>query len=324
MKKSFANSKITRFLATPRGKRALNIAYSWGAAVVILGALFKLLHWSFGDEMLFVGMMTEFFVFFISGFESTEEPYKWERVYPELRRDDEMSPEELEEHRSYISERAAEAHKRVEGWERSPIYSHHTTSGNVIAANTQTPPLAEVLSEEQINELATSIGRLGKAVDQLSRLATLTTDLTHQWENLHIDSNSLEQQTKAYKEQVETLNRSLAGLSSAYEAQLRDVTGQVNAIENINRGLDRLGQMYDGCIMEGNIFRSEHSRMARQLQDLNAVYARLLDAMTVNMTISRPYDPYTPQYGTRDNYPPSRREAYPPRDEYSTPNNQQH
>ncbi|WP_025842222.1 T9SS inner membrane protein PorL/GldL [Porphyromonas gingivicanis] len=323
MKKSFSNSKITRFLATPRGKRALNIAYSWGAAVVILGALFKLLHWPFGDEMLFVGMMTEFFVFFISGFESTEEPYKWERVYPELRRDDEMSLEELEEHRAYIAERATAAHQRAEVWASTPSHRGAMDYATSTTTSPQTPPLAEVLSEEQIAELASSIGRLSKAVDQLSRLATLTADLTHQWETLHIDSDALEQQTKVYQEQVETLNRSLAGLSSAYEAQLRDVTGQVNAIENINRGLDRLGQMYDGCIMEGNLFRSEHSRMARQLQDLNAVYARLLDAMTVNMTVPRSYDPYTPSYGARDNYSPTRRESYPPREDYSTPNHQQ-
>lgn len=316
MKKAFSNSKITRFLSTPRGKRLLNITYSWGAAVVILGALFKLLHWPFGDEMLFVGMMTEFFVFFISGFESTEEPYKWERVYPELRRDDEMSLEELEDHRAYIAERASEAHRRAEGASYSPTYtSAHQAAGT-------TPPLAEVLSEEQINELAASIGRLGKAVDQLSRLASLTADMTRQWENLHVDSDALGVQTKAYQEQIETLNRSLSGLNSAYEAQLRDITGQVNAIENINRGLDRLGQMYDGCLMESNVFRSEHSRMARQLQDLNAVYARLLDAMTVNMAPPRGYDGYGSAYGTRDPYAPSRREAYPPRDEYSTPNNQ--
>ena len=47
--------KLSLFLASRRGKKVLNVAYSWGAAVVIVGALFKLLHWSFGDQMLFVG-----------------------------------------------------------------------------------------------------------------------------------------------------------------------------------------------------------------------------------------------------------------------------
>ena len=61
--------RLERFLASERGKRILNYFYSWGAAFVILGALFKLLHIRYGDEILLVSMLTEFAVFFISGFE---------------------------------------------------------------------------------------------------------------------------------------------------------------------------------------------------------------------------------------------------------------
>ena len=64
--------RLERFLASQRGKRILNYFYSWGAAFVILGALFKLLHIRYGDEILLVSMLTEFAVFFISGFERPE------------------------------------------------------------------------------------------------------------------------------------------------------------------------------------------------------------------------------------------------------------
>ena len=75
-------SRLETFLASERGRRILNRFYSWGAAFVILGALFKLLHIRYGDEILLVSMLTEFVVFFISGFERPEKSYNWEAVFP--------------------------------------------------------------------------------------------------------------------------------------------------------------------------------------------------------------------------------------------------
>lgn len=54
------------FLSSERGKRVLNFLYSWGASIVILGALFKLLHIPYANQILFVAMITESIVFFIS------------------------------------------------------------------------------------------------------------------------------------------------------------------------------------------------------------------------------------------------------------------
>ena len=78
--------RLEHFLASERGKRILNYFYSWGAAFVILGALFKLLHIRYGDEILLVSMLTEFAVFFISGFERPEigskEAESSDKAYP--------------------------------------------------------------------------------------------------------------------------------------------------------------------------------------------------------------------------------------------------
>ena len=61
------------YLASEKGKRVLNFCYSWGASIVIIGALFKLLHLPYGNQILFVAMTVEALVFFIPGFE-IEEP----------------------------------------------------------------------------------------------------------------------------------------------------------------------------------------------------------------------------------------------------------
>ncbi|MCH3880760.1 MULTISPECIES: type IX secretion system motor protein PorL/GldL [Tenacibaculum] len=65
-------------------KKLFNMAYGIGAAVVILGALFKILHWPYGNEVLMVGMIVEAIVFFISAFEPVEDDLDWTKVYPEL------------------------------------------------------------------------------------------------------------------------------------------------------------------------------------------------------------------------------------------------
>lgn len=65
-------------------KQMFNMAYSFGAAVVIIGALFKIQHWEFGSEILTIGMIVEAFVFTLSGFDRVEEDLDWTKVYPEL------------------------------------------------------------------------------------------------------------------------------------------------------------------------------------------------------------------------------------------------
>ncbi|MDN3595404.1 gliding motility protein GldL [Zunongwangia endophytica] len=64
--------------------KVMNMVYGIGAAVVIIGALFKIMHWPFGNEMLILGLVTEAFVFLVSAFEPVDEGYDWSLVYPEL------------------------------------------------------------------------------------------------------------------------------------------------------------------------------------------------------------------------------------------------
>ena len=73
------------YLASERGKRVLNFCYSWGASIVIIGALFKLLHLPYGNQILFVAMTVEALVFFISAFEKPFNEYHWEEVFPVLK-----------------------------------------------------------------------------------------------------------------------------------------------------------------------------------------------------------------------------------------------
>ncbi|MBK5193239.1 MAG: gliding motility protein GldL [Flavobacteriaceae bacterium] len=65
-------------------KKITNMVYGLGASVVILGALFKIMHWPFGNAMLIAGLITEALVFAYSAFEPVDDDLDWSLVYPEL------------------------------------------------------------------------------------------------------------------------------------------------------------------------------------------------------------------------------------------------
>jgi len=83
-----------KFFESKKGKNLMSKLYGWGASVVILGAMFKILHWDGADLMLTIGLTTEAVIFFISGFEKPHAEYDWSLVYPELAgmNDENLSP----------------------------------------------------------------------------------------------------------------------------------------------------------------------------------------------------------------------------------------
>ena len=86
-------------------KKMFNMAYGLGAAVVILGALFKIAHYPGGTEMLTIGMVVEALVFALSAFEPVEEDLDWTNVYPELVGGDAKEKEQVQDSQSLLSQK---------------------------------------------------------------------------------------------------------------------------------------------------------------------------------------------------------------------------
>jgi len=219
-------NRLEQFLQTERGKRFINFAYSFGAAIVILGAMFKLLHFPFGNEMLFIGMVTEVCVFIISAFDTPVRDYPWEQVFPVLAS---QNPEERPDFSAETFRPAPAITTPAGGTQEAAFHSRQT---------------------------ATDSG------------ADIPRELTGQ--------------TEVYSRQMEQLNSTLAGLNALYEVQLKSISGQIDTIEQINRGLQRLKTAYSDTLPDGSVIGRETERMAAQLRELNDAYARMLQAMTVN------------------------------------------
>ena len=226
---------IQAFMDSARGKTVLNYLYSWGAAIVILGTLFKLTHMAGANLMLFVGMGTEVLVFFFSAF---ERPYD---VAEEEKRE-----EEAEEALAHTPGQPVIINGPIVtgggsyGEEGAPVVIG-TGSGVVQTGPVQVPDIENISEMDKVTEeYVEQVRALNEAIQRIS------------------------QQTEALGrnlEEMDTLSRNLTGVNAIYEIQLRGASGQLNSIDQVNE---------------------QTKKMAQQVEELNGLYARMIEAMTTN------------------------------------------
>ena len=217
-------TRIQDYLDSPKGRILLNYLYSWGAAVVILGALFKLTHIKGANLMLFIGMGTEVLVFFISGF---ERPY-----IPSEADDDEDDAPRLRGNIIINGNPAAPV-------QQAPVQQQSTPAA--AATGIESGSGLNVGGVEQITQ------------DYISRVH----DLTLKMEQMCRHSDRMEQSS----EELEQLSRNLISINTFYEMHLKSASTQM---ENLDKVSQQTRQMVD------------------QIEELNRVYARMIEAMKVN------------------------------------------
>lgn len=330
---------IEMFLSSEKGKRVLNFCYSWGASVVIIGALFKLLHLPYANQILFVAMITEAAVFFISAFERPNDEYHWEDVFPVLKSKNPLDRPDFSKGSEANGGNGIQVGGVVMNMGNDMSSNTSAVSGAAAAAS-----LGLNVTEEDTRNLSDSIKKLSGAAEQISKMAELTeatqkyleqlSSMSEQMEKFsqvtnsltsasdtllnayqHISDNSdgISQNSKGYVQQMEALNQNISGLNAIYEAQLRSISMQIENIEQINAGLSRIKDMYNGSVVDSSVFRSETEKMTQQLAQLNQVYSRLLQAMTVNMA------PQQPMYQQQPYQQPMYQQPYGYQQPYNAP-----
>ena len=299
----------------------MNFLYSWGASIVILGALFKLLHIPYANQILFVAMITESIVFFISAFEHPNKEYHWEDVFPVLKSKNPMDRPD------FTGTPISTMINSTDNVEDDEIAGGINIGSAASKANAQRGGSLNIagnldVTEEDTKNLSESIKKLSGAAEQISKMAELTeatqkyleqlsgmsenmerfSQVTHSltnvsdtllnsYKSITDNSDGISQNSRGYVHQMEQLNRNVSGLNTIYEIQLKSISSQIESIEHINSGLSRIREMYDGSVVDSSVFRNETEKMTRQLAELNQVYSRLLQAMTVNMGYQQPAQP---------------------------------
>jgi len=203
-------------------KKLFNMAYGLGASVVIIGALFKILHWEFGPLtgglLLAIGLITEALIFAISAFEPVDEEYDWAMVYPELaggqgeaRSNDRAQIKEAE---ASLSAKLDELLKEA-GVDASLMESLGTSIRNFEGAAKGIAPTVDAMestrkySDEMIQAAAQmeSLNSLYKVqLESASRQASINEEVV--------------QNSSALKDQMESLASNLSSLNGVYGGML--------------------------------------------------------------------------------------------------------
>ncbi len=273
--------RLQKWMDSVPGQTFLNYAYSWGASIVILGTLFKLTHLPGANFFLFLGMGTEVFVFFISAF---DRPFDKTTDGMELDTHVVSAEDQVEPATSAVAAAATPA--TVIGGNGGTIIIGGGSVGSGVPSpagetsesseTSQTSSSSQAsVDTEAIAAVSSSVTTMagGAAValpqvnpeleeatanyvDELKRLTEMLSKVTEQSERLARDS-----------EEMENLNRTLTGICKVYELQLKSASSQIGTIDDIN---------------------AQTHRMAEQIAELNGIYARMIEAMTVNMRAASP------------------------------------
>lgn len=266
---------LQKWMDSVPGQTFLNYAYSWGASVVILGTLFKLTHLPGANIMLFAGMGTEVFVFFLSAFDRPFDKTQDGKELPTHIDDEEIDNEEAEVEAAYEAgrngESPAEAAAHVGaavGGGGTIIIGGGSIQGGAAVQGTVGSGVAAGSDAAAVNVAAAAadfVANREVAVQLADAQASYLEQLKNLTETLQKVSEQSVRLTRD-SEEMENLNRTLTGICKVYEMQLKGASQQIGTIDQINE-------------------QSRH--MAQQIEQLNSIYARMIEAMTVNMNLNQ-------------------------------------
>lgn len=277
---------LQKWMDSVPGQTFLNYAYSWGASVVILGTLFKLTHLPGANIMLFAGMGTEVFVFFISAFDRPFDKTQEGRDLPTHIDEEEIDREEAEAEAAYnAGVQVAGGGSVVGGAGVSGGGTIIIGGGTASATASGTAPTSEGATQTIVGGTQTIVGGTQTVVSpEAAQTAAAAAELTanHEVAMQLADAQAnyldeLKRLTETLQkvsdqsarltrdsEEMENLNRTLTGICKIYEMQLKGASQQIGTIDQINE---------------------QSKRMAEQIEQLNGIYARMIEAMTVNMNL---------------------------------------
>lgn len=281
---------IERFLHGEKGQRFFNFAYSIGAAVVIWGALFKILHLPGGSLLLCIGMGTEIAMFVLTAFDRPPREYAWEDVFPVL---DTKNAEDRPDF-SGGSGGGIVINGGASG--DDVTLSDSNVSGVINLQGAGGAGFPQVTEEqlEQGEEIARAsqdylegmqgIAEQMKSLNETTQaLNEVSATLLNSYQAITQNSESISANSQGYVSQMEDLNRNIAGLNTIYEIQLKSIASQLESIDRVNRGLKDIRDMYEKSARESSRYCEETEKMARYMKQLNSVYEKMITAMTINM-----------------------------------------
>jgi gliding motility-associated protein GldL len=268
--------------------------YGIGAAVVITGAMFKLLHIQGAGVMLGVGLTTEAIIFFLSAFEPKKAEPDWTKVYPELAEDYEgavgaravkgRSNESVTKKLDTLMESAKIGPELIDSLGRGMRNLSETTnrlgrmSDAALATNEYSSSVKQATSN--INKMNQSYAEsVGSMVAMASTTKAATAKIASVSNAATAEITNASQNSKEYHNQVQNVTKNLGALNAVYEMELQDANQHIKAMNkfytNLSKSLDSMAKAADDA--EG--FKGEINKLTSNLSKLNNIYGGMINAM---------------------------------------------
>lgn len=251
-------------------KFTLNTVYSLGASVVILGAMFKILHLPGAGAMLGLGLTVEAIIFLIFAFEKPSVDPDWSLVYPELA-----------------------------GMESHSIQKKNLAGGSVSQGLDKMLEDAKV-GPELIQSLGVGLRTFGDKVSAISNVAdasTSTKEFNEKVKSATVSMHNLGESftkatsslteisnsagdTKNYHDQVSLLGKNLSALNAVYELELQESNNHMKVIKGMYANINETMSNFNDSLGDAKQYKEEVAKLAKNLSSLNSVYGNMLSAMS--------------------------------------------
>jgi gliding motility-associated protein GldL len=270
------------FLSSPKGKKIVGYAYGFGAAIVIVGALFKILHLPGAAVVLTLGMGTEAILFALSAFEDPHKEYHWDLVFPQL-----------------------------EGGEGGPIMGGATPTPTGSKSGNSIDDIAQAgkLSESDVQKLNEGIRKLSETASQISDVTAAVAASSNYARNMNAASDAIASfaatqsslksssdslfasyktvaesmanvasDAEGYMKEMQGITKNLSAINASYEMQVKSISAQAEIVESVNTNLNKIGSAMQAASVQTEQFKDQATKLTQQVSSLNNVYGNMLNA----------------------------------------------
>ena len=293
-------AKFMHWYESYQGKKVVGCVYSLGASIVIVGALFKIMHFPGAGPMLVAGMSIEAILFAIGCLDKPHAEHHWENVFPQLvgyGADPELIKELESRPRPTLLGGGNDggSSANVPALNEKELESLKAGISNLAKTATQLSELGSVANTT--NKLNEKLDAAGQAAEQFAQAGKAVSEksaaLGETYVQVTADMQKVVADTKAYEAQVANLSSQLTSLNAVYELQVKALQSQVDAykaqsakiadataqVENLSAGVKSMAEQANEALKNQEAYVAGAKQLANQVADLNKVYGNMLNAL---------------------------------------------
>lgn len=286
-------TKFDLWWNSPKMKRIVGAAYSLGASVVILGAMFKILHLNGASYMLGIGMSVEAIIFALGIFDKPVKEFEWNKIFDfenERNRSNNLVSTPQTESKSSLKVNYSETISDEDVKKLSEGIKNLSTTAEQLNALTAVVKSTDKLTSNLDNASEVT----SKFIQSQEQLNNATSQLKSSYQSINNGMEVVDKNTKHYASKVEEINKNLSSINSVYEIQLKNIQAQSEGLtkqndlikavsadlNQISTNVDKMKLTTQNAAEQTELYKSGTEKLVKQVADLNLVYGNMLNALS--------------------------------------------